>query len=74
MGPGELKVVLGARLGLNPLEVWLCLGLGLWWPRLGERLSGLWSVLSLVLMLRWMPRLLLRLRLMSLLQVRLRLG
>lgn len=49
MGPGELRVGLGAWLCLNPLKVWLCLGLG--WPRLGERLSGLRSVLSLELVL-----------------------
>lgn len=74
MGPGELG--LGPRLCLNTLKVWLCLGLGLGrdWPGLGERLSGLCSVLSLVLLLRWVSRLLLGLGLMPGLQVRLRLG
>lgn len=47
--PGKLRVWLGAQLWLDPLKVWLCLGLGR--PRLGERLTGLWSVLSLELML-----------------------
>lgn len=47
MGPDELRV--GVWLCLNPLKLWLCLGLS--WPRLGGRLSGLWSVLSLELVL-----------------------
>lgn len=55
MGPGELRLWVEACLCLNPLKVWLCLGLGLGlglgWSRLGERLPGLWSVLSLVLLL-----------------------
>lgn len=52
---GELRVGLGALLrpllGLNSLEVGLCLGLGLKRPRMGDRLSGLLSVLSLELVL-----------------------
>lgn len=28
-GPGELRVVLGTRVGLDALKMWLCLGLGL---------------------------------------------
>ena len=75
IGSCELRVRLGAQLCLNPLKVWLCLGLGLGqgWPRLGERLSGLRSVLSLELVLRGVPCLQLGLRLMPGLQVRLRL-
>lgn len=53
MGPGKLRLWLEAWLCLNPLKVWLCLGLGLGlgWPWLGQRLPGLWSVLCLVLLL-----------------------
>lgn len=40
VGPGELMVGQG---------VGLCLGLGLWSSRLGERWCGLWSELILVL-------------------------
>lgn len=74
MWPGKLRVGLGARLWLDPLKVWLCLGLGLGLgrPRLGQRLTGLWSILSLELMLRLGPCL--WLHLVSGLQVRLRLG
>lgn len=68
VGPGEL----GARLRLNPMNIWLCLGLGR--PGLGGRRSGLWSVLRLGLVLQWRPCLGLRLCLMPGLQVSWSLG
>lgn len=72
MGSTDLRVWLGGLLCLNTLRVWLCLGLG--WPRLGERLSGLLSILSLELVMLRVPCLQLGLHLMPGLQVRLRLG
>lgn len=51
MRTGKQRVGLRTQLSLNPLKLWLCLGLGNWWPRLGKRLSGLWSGLSLKLVL-----------------------
>lgn len=47
MGPGKLRLRVKAWLCLNPLNLWWRLGQG--WPRLGGRLPGLWSGLSL----RW---------------------